>query len=377
MLQVERTLYNHIQGYLKPGKVNIIYGARRVGKTSLMRRLSQELDLSFLWLDGELPETHDLLARKNLNTYKNLVDNYELIIIDEAQEIPDIGKALKIMVDNFPEKKFLASGSSAFDLSNEMGEPLVGRAYWHELYPLSQSELSHHENIIDTKRLLPERLIYGSYPEVYTMTGYPEKQRYLAELTNAYLLKDILNYDGIRNSAKIMDLLQLIAYQVGKEASLQELGRQIGMSKNTVEKYLDLLEKVYVIKKITGYSKNLRKEITKTHRYYFWDCGIRNAIINDYRPINARQDKGELWENYIITERLKKLDHMEDTARSYFWRTYDQQEIDCIETKDGQIAAYEIKYGNKTARIPKAFARAYPEASYEVINKENYLEFIT
>jgi len=336
MLQVERTLYNHIQGYLKPGKVNIIYGARRVGKTSLMRRLSQELDLSFLWLDGELPETHDLLARKNLNTYKNLVDNYELIIIDEAQEIPDIGKALKIMVDNFPD-----------------------------------------ENIIDTKRLLPERLIYGSYPEVYTMTGYPEKQRYLAELTNAYLLKDILNYDGIRNSAKIMDLLQLIAYQVGKEASLQELGRQIGMSKNTVEKYLDLLEKVYVIKKITGYSKNLRKEITKTHRYYFWDCGIRNAIINDYRPINARQDKGELWENYIITERLKKLDHMEDTARSYFWRTYDQQEIDCIETKDGQIAAYEIKYGNKTARIPKAFARAYPEASYEVINKENYLEFIT
>lgn len=375
--QIDRILYNNVKQFLVPGKVNIIYGARRVGKTSLMKKIATERDTSYLWLEGELPDTHDLLTQKNIATYENLMRNYDLVIIDEAQEIPGIGKILKIMVDQFPSKRFMVSGSSAFDLNNEMGEPLVGRAYWHEMYPLSQMELNAYENLLETKRNIDDRLIYGSYPELYTMTGYEAKQRYLTELTNAYLLKDILNYDGIRNATKIMNLLQLIAYQLGKEVSLQELGRQLGMSKNTVEKYLDLLEKVYVIKKISGFSRNLRKEVTKMSRYYFWDCGIRNAIINDYRPILSRQDKGELWENYLMTERLKKIQYTQDRSRTYFWRTYDQQEIDSIETKNDTISAYEFKYGLGSAKIPKAFERAYPDASYEVINESNYLEYIS
>ena len=299
---IQRKLSRALKKTLVSGKVNVIYGARRVGKTFFMKQLLTELNLEYIWLNGEVPETQDLISKRNLNDFENLIGKNEIVIIDEAQEVPHIGKALKLMVDTFPHIKVLVSGSSAFDLNNNLGEPLVGRAYWYEMFPLAQLELNAIENLIETKQKLNERLVYGSYPELYLIEGFKEKEQYMRELANAYLLKDIMAFDGIRNSDRIMDLLKLLAFQLGKEVSLQELGQQLSMSKNTVEKYIDLLEKVYILKKIGGFSRNLRKEITKTARYYFWDNGVRNAVIGDFRALENRNDVGELWENYLMTE---------------------------------------------------------------------------
>lgn len=375
-MNVPRLLYNTLARKVKPGKVNIVYGARRVGKTHLIQKFAKESNLPFLSLNGELPEVQEVIASKNINTFKNLIADYELLIIDEAQEITEVGKSLKIMIDELPSLRILASGSSAFDLGNSMGEPLVGRAFWHKMYPVSQQEFSQIENIIETKQRLEERLIYGTYPEVYNLTSFEDKKEYLLELANSYLLKDIISFDGIRNSAKVFDLLKLIAFQVGKEVSTNELGKQLGMSKNTVDKYLDLLEKVFVIKKISGFSRNLRKEISKSSRYIFLDNGIRNAVINNFRLINDRSDIGELWENYLMIERIKKNDYARERIESHFWRTYDQQEIDLVETIADSIAGFEFKWANKKSKVPAAFDKAYPNATYEVINKVNYLGFI-
>jgi uncharacterized protein len=373
---LERILKNALQKTLVGGKVNVIYGARRVGKTFLIKELVNHLVLNTLWINGEDIQYQEILKNRSVENYKRLLREKELLIIDEAQVIPQIGSILKLMVDELPELKIIASGSSAFDLSNKLGEPLVGRAYWYELFPLAQCELKHHETLVETTSKLNERLIYGSYPEVYTSITDETKALYLRNLVTDYLLKDILNFDGIRNSAKIFDLLKLIAFQIGKEVSIQEIGTQLGMSKNTVEKYLDLLEKVYVIKKIGGFSGNLRKEITKSSRWFFWDTGIRNAVINDFRPVHSRNDIGGLWENYLMIERLKKNAYQNSFKHNFFWRTYDQQEIDCIEIKNQQIEAYEFKWGTSGAKVPKAFEKAYPDATFNCINRANYLDFI-
>ncbi len=376
-MKITRVLKATLLKYLVAGKVNIIFGARRVGKTFLLKEVIQELGIPTLFLNGDLPDNQEFLAERNIEKYRNIFEGKELIVIDEAQVIPAIGLVLKIIIDEMPNLKVIASGSSAFDLNNKLGEPLVGRAYWHEMFPLAQQEIKQYENILETKRNLEERLLYGSYPDVYLLSSFEEKERYLRELVNSYLLKDIISFDGIRNSAKVYDLLRLIAYQLGKEISLLELGNQLGMSKNTVEKYLDLLEKVYVLKRVGAYSKNLRKEISKSSRWYFWDNGIRNAIIGDFRPIKFRSDIGELWENYLITERFKKNKYQRNYAEAYFWRTYDQQEIDYLEVKNQEIHAFEFKWNStKKAKVPKAFAEGYPDASFEVITQQNYLEFI-
>ena len=375
-MEIQRKLKEILLKYLTSDKVNVIYGARRVGKTYLIKKIADELNLPYLWLNGDLPDTQDFLSERNLGKYKSILAGKELLIIDEVQIVPKIGLALKIIVDEIPTLKIIASGSLAFDLNNNLGEPLVGRAHWHEMFPVSQGELSFHENYLETKRNLDERLIYGSYPEVYLLPNIEDKKNYLRELVNSYLLKDIISFDGIRNSAKVFDLLKLIAFQVGKEVSLQELSKQLEISKNTVEKYLNLLEKVFVLKQIKGFSKNLRKEITKSSRWYFWDIGVRNAVIGDFRSISFRNDVGELWENYLMTERLKKNKYERNFKETYFWRTYDQQKIDCIEVKNQEIEAFEFKCGNKKANIPKAFADAYPEAKFTVISKDNYLDFI-
>ena len=375
-MEIQRKLKEILLKYLTSDKVNVIYGARRVGKTYLIKKIADELNLPYLWLNGDLPDTQDFLSERNLGKYKSILAGKELLIIDEVQIVPKIGLALKIIVDEIPTLKIIASGSLAFDLNNNLGEPLVGRAHWHEMFPVSQGELSFHENYLETKRNLDERLIYGSYPEVYLLPNIEDKKNYLRELVNSYLLKDIISFDGIRNSAKVFDLLKLIAFQVGKEVSLQELSKQLEISKNTVEKYLNLLEKVFVLKQIKGFSKNLRKEITKSSRWYFWDIGVRNAVIGDFRSISFRNDVGELWENYLMTERLKKNKYERNFKETYFWRTYDQQKIDCIEVKNQEIEAFEFKWGNKKANIPKAFADAYPEVKFTVISKENYLDFI-
>jgi predicted AAA+ superfamily ATPase len=372
----ERQIEETVKKYLVKGKVNLIVGARRIGKTFLLKKIAQEINEPYSWLNGDDESTHDLLAERTVANYKRIFAGIDVLFIDEAQMIKDIGLKLKIMIDEFPTMKIIASGSSAFALSYKIGEPLVGRAHWHKMYPISQSELKKHENYLETIRNLEERLIYGAYPEVFQIDLLREKEQYLKEILNSYLFKDLLVFDEIRNSDKIRNLLKLIAYQIGKEVSYDELGKQLGMSKNTVEKYLDLLSKIFVVYKVGGFSKNLRKEIAKSSRWYFYDNGIRNALIDNFKPLSLRNDVGELWENYLFTERLKKNEYERKFTETYFWRTYDQQEIDCIEVKNQEIEAFEFKWGNTKAKIPVAFANAYPEAKFSIISKENYLDFI-
>ena len=373
---IQRAVEATIKNRLVAGKVNLLVGARRVGKTFLLKKIVQDINEPYLWLNGDDESTHDLLAERTIANYKRITSGISLLIIDEAQMIKDIGLKMKLMIDEIPNLKIIASGSSAYALSYKVGEPLVGRAFWHKIFPIAQNELKHHENYVDTVRNLEERLIYGSYPEIFQWKTLQEKEAYLKEILNSYLFKDLLVFDEIRNSDKIRTLLKLVAFQLGKEVSYDELGKQLGMSKNTVEKYLDLLSKVFVVYKVGAYSKNLRKELSKSSRWYFYDNGIRNALIDNFKPLSLRNDVGELWENYLMVERLKKNNYEQNFKEIYFWRTYDQQEIDYIEEKSQEIEAFEFKWGNTKAKIPVAFANAYPESKFSVITKENYLDFI-
>ena len=360
-----------------PNKVLILLGARRVGKTAFIKNyLSAIPTADYLQLNGEDIHDADLLKERSVANYKRLLANVKVLVIDEAQNIPEIGLILKLIVDTIEDIKVIATGSSVFDLSNKLGEPLVGRKNTIYLFPLAQIEFNKYENFKETTQKLEERLLFGSYPELEQYPDWNDKINYLKEIVNSYLLKDILVYEGIKQSNKILDLLKLIAFQVGQEVSLQELARQLGISKNTVESYLDLLSKVFVVYKVPGFSRNLRKEITKSNRWYFYDNGIRNAIIANFSRLDSRTDVGALWENYLASERVKFQNYTQKTVTNYFWRTYDQQELDWLEEENGILHGYEFKWENRKAKIPTAFAKAYPEASFEVINKGNYLDFI-
>ncbi|NIJ55649.1 ATP-binding protein [Dyadobacter arcticus] len=376
-MDIQRALHSSILERLKPNKVNVIMGTRRVGKTFLIQKIIRETSDKVFMMEGEDVNVQNLLSEVSIANYKRIFSDTELLVIDEAQAIPDVGKKLKLIVDHVPGLKIIATGSSAFDLAQQSGEPLTGRSYFHNLYPIAQAELLPIENALQTRQNLEERIIYGGYPELFQMTTLREKELYLKDLVNSYLLKDILAYEGVRNTDKIKDLLRLIAYQLGKEVSMQELGNTLNISKNTVEKYLDLLSKVFILKKIGGYSKNLRKEVTKSTRWYFYDNGIRNAIINEFKPISLRTDIGEIWENYLISERIKLLSYNYRYVDHYFWRTYDQQEIDLLELENGQLSAFEFKWKNDHYKLPAIFKTAYPEATFTLINQSNYLEFIS
>ncbi|MGL4630710.1 MAG: ATP-binding protein [Leadbetterella sp.] len=375
-VDIKRALYTTVFQALKPGKAIIVIGARRTGKTFLLTTIIRNYSGSYLWLNGEDMDTQAVLENRSVANYRRLLAGIELLIIDEAQMIPNIGLILKLIVDELSHIKVLVSGSSAFDLYQQVGEPLVGRAYWYEIFPIAQTELKNHQNGLETIQNLPERLVMGSYPELFHIKSNKEKERYLKSIVDSYLLKDVLSIDGIRNTSKIRDLLQLIAYQIGKEVSMDELGKQLGMSKNTVEKYLDILQKAFVLKKVRAFSRNLRKEIVKSSRWYFIDNGVRNAVINDFKPLALRRDVGELWENYLIMERLKKLNYEQQQKEVYFWRTYDQQEIDWIETQGDTIEAFEFKWNLGKSKVPQAFKLGYPQASFTPINPQNYLEFV-
>lgn len=361
-----------------PNKVLILLGARRVGKTDLIKNYLSEIPKEdYLHLNGEDIKDSNLLKERSVNNYLRLLANVKLLVIDEAQNIPDIGKILKLIVDSIDGIKVIATGSSVFDLSNNLGEPLVGRKNTMYLFPLSQIEFSQKENYKQTTTNLEQRLLFGSYPELEQYESWEDKEDYIYEIINAYLLKDILVFEGIKHSNKIYDLLRLIAFQVGQEVSLLELATQLQLSKNTVANYLDLLSKVFVLFKVEGFSRNLRKEIVKSSRWYFYDNGIRNGIINNFNRIENRNDVGGLWENYLASERIKKQHYQKIRTSNYFWRTYDQQELDWLEETNGNLNGFEFKWNeNRKAKIPTAFAKAYPEATFEVINKENYLEFI-
>lgn len=370
----------NLKKLVEPNKVVAIFGPRRVGKTTLVRKYLEELktnDAKALFVSGDEAEVQKALSSQSIEKLKQFIGDAEIIVIDEAQNISNIGINLKLIVDHIEGKKIITTGSSSFDLNKKIGEPLVGRKWTLKMFPLSQMELGNIENYIETKANLENRLVYGSYPQVVTAETNEERRRILNEIVGSYLIKDVLELENIRNSSKIKQLLELLAWQVGNEVSLSELGGKLDLSKNTIEKYLDLLEQVFVIVNIRGFSRNLRKEVTKTSKYYFYDNGIRNALVNSFNLLDLRDDVGHLWENYLVMERIKKQEYKGIYSNNYFWRTYEKKEIDWVEEREGKLFGYEIKWSDKKkVKPPKDWIETYKNAEFEVINQENYLEFI-
>lgn len=377
-LYLPRFLEKKIPEYAQPGKVLVLYGARQVGKTTLIRRFLEAQDKARVaFYSGDDRETEKLFTSQSIAQYESLLAGKDLLVIDEAQRIGNIGLNLKIIVDHLPGITVITTGSSSFDLAQKVGDPLTGRKTTMTLFPLAQLELAKTENLREAHAHVEERLLYGGYPAVVTAHGFHEKQRVLKEIISSYLYKDILELDGLRKSKKIGDLLTLLAFQIGKEVSQKELGDNLDMSKETAGKYLSLLESAFVILRVGGFSRNLRKEVSKSSRYYFTDNGIRNAIINNFNPLDRRNDGGDLWENYIVMERIKKQSYHEIFSNNYFWRTYDQKEIDWVEEREGVLHGYEMTAGKKRKKEPREWRGEYPNATYEVLTQENYLEFIT
>ena len=373
---IARTLQAKIEEKLAPGKAVLIYGARRVGKTILLKEIFNKIEGKNMLLIGEDMDVQNMLQNRSVHHYRQLFEGMNLLAIDEAQSIPEIGSVIKLIIDEIPHIQVIATGSSSFDLLNKIGEPLVGRASQFLLTPFSIREIAQKQNGMELRQNLENRIVYGSYPEVVGMTSNTMKEEYLRDIVNAYLLKDILAIDGLRNTAKMNRLLQLVAFQIGSEVSYEELGKQLGMHRETVEKYLDLLSKVFVVYKLGAFSRNMRKEVSKAGKWYFYDNGIRNAIIGDFKDANSRMDMGKLWENFFITEKLKDNQNHLLHCQFHFWRTYDQQEIDLIEEKNEVINAYEMKWGKKLPKAPAGFMKTYTGADFNVVNPDNYLEFL-
>jgi predicted AAA+ superfamily ATPase len=378
MKMIERAIYREFQGQIKPGRVLILLGARRVGKTHLLKQIASKLpEAQTLFLNGEDQRTIDRMAERSVENFKLLLGSATFLFIDEAQNIPDIGGKLKLLVDEMPDVHVIVTGSSMFELNNKLGQPLVGRSHVIQLFSLAQIEYQTQENTVETFSKLEQRLIFGSYPELLNFSDNEEKIDYLEGIVSSYLLKDILPYEGIKKADKIIDLLRLIAFQIGNEVSLDELAINLkGISRNTIESYLDLLSKVFIIYPVKGFSRNLRKEISKSNRWYFYDNGIRNALIRNYNPLNLRNDQGQLWENYLMSERLKVNAYLKRRVNTYFWRTYDQQEIDLIEESGIDLSAFEFKWKINKVKIPAAWKNNYPSATFEIIHNENYLNFV-
>jgi len=376
-MQISRLIQKDIINHLQPNKVVVIYGPRRVGKTTLIQEINKKFFNKTLFVNGDDISVQSYLGSQNLEKLKSFVGKTPLLIIDEAQTIPKIGLNLKIMVDNIPNLKIIATGSASFDLSQQIGEPLVGRKWQFELYPISQMELSKYENPFESTTKLESRLIYGSYPEVVTASSNIKKGEILKEILDGYLFKDILLFEGLRKSAKLVQILKLIAFQIGREVSLRELAQHTELNSGTVARYLDLLEKVFIIRRLSGFRRNLRTEVTKTGRYYFIDNGVRNILINNLNQLSDRSDVGELWENYLYVERLKKREYKKIYANEYFWRTHAQNEVDLVEERNGKLHGFEFKWGKKYSKKYRLFAETYNNANCSLINRDNYLDFIT
>ncbi len=368
---LEKTVINH----LKPARIVKVLGARRTGKTVLMQTIMQRLrDCKILYLTSDDLDTAELLASQRLSVLKSLVSGFEMLFIDEAQEIPRIGKSLKLIVDNIPQISIFITGSSALGIKEETGEPLTGRGLTFYLYPFAVTEV--YQNFIEARRDLENLLVFGSYPQVFLEKNRTAKIQILNDIKNAYLLKDILQYENRKDSFFVLNLLRLIAHQIGHDVSLSELAKNLSVDKKTVARYLELLEKTFIIFSLPAFSRNMRKEITKSKRYYFWDNGIRNVLISNFNPLSARLDTGQLWENFIIAERIKRNHYKQVFANYYFWRTYDKKEIDFIEERDGHLYTFEFKYSKPSAKTPTDFLKTYPNSSFDVINRDNFWDFI-
>jgi uncharacterized protein len=367
----------NLNQFISKKKVLIIYGPRRVGKTTLLQDFLSQSTLKIKSDSGDNIRTQAVLNSRDFKRISDYVSGYELLAIDEAQQIEDIGMGLKIIVDNHPDLIVIATGSSSFDLAQKTGEPLTGRKRTLMLYPFSQQELLSLYNIHELKEKLDELLIFGSYPEVILASNRNEKTEILTELVNSYLLKDVLALENIKGTQQIFDLLRLLAFQVGSEVSFNELATKIKMDVKTVIKYIDLLEKGFVIRRLGAFSGNLRREISKKSKYYFLDNGIRNGIILQFNDLEHRDDIGKLFENFIISERIKFLSNNQIYKNLYFWRTYDGWEIDLIEEGDGHLNCFEIKW-NPEAKItaPREFLKSYQNSDFKVIHAQNYPDFL-
>ncbi len=372
---IYRFLTDDILKSLHPGFVTGLFGARRTGKTFLMEQIRDRIEgKQILMVQGDNLDVAEILSSQRLSVLKQFTAGYDYLFIDEAQKIPGIGDNLKLIVDNIPELAVFVTGSSAFDLKNKIGEPLTGRSKYFYLYPIAQLELK--DDFLTSKENLESRLIYGSYPQIMTATTEMERRDMLESIKNGVLLKDILELDNLKDSLFILNLLRLIAFQIGNDVSATELANRLGVSKNTVTRYLELLEKCYILFSLPGFSRNLRKEITKSHRYFFWDNGIRNVVISNFNRLSLRDDTGRLWENFCISERLKRNHNLRMHCNYFFWRTYDQKEIDLIEESDGYLTGFEFKWTEKTAKIPHEFLATYKNSTFNIIHKENYLDFV-
>ncbi len=359
------------------GKVVLVYGARQVGKTTLVQSVLQELGYNTLHINADEGRFNAILSSRDLRQLRGLVANYEAVFIDEAQRIPEIGINLKLLVDQFPSLRIVVTGSSSLDLASKVQEPLTGRVWNHALYPIAMSELALTQTPHQLHDSLEDRLLYGNYPEIFAIPNYADKRDHLLDLSTSYLYKDILEVSGIRNADGLRRLVQLLAHQIGQQISLTELGAQLHMNKETVGAYIDLLEKSFVVFRLSGFSRNLRKEIAKQHKIYFWDTGVRNALLDNFKSLPERVDKGALWENFVIAERLKYINYARIPAHLYFWRTYDNAEIDIVEDEQGALRTYECKWGQANARLPNSFQQAYPAATFEVIRPDNCYTYLT
>ena len=369
--------YEPLDQHLRPNKVLVIYGPRRVGKTTLLQTFLKQTELKYKLDSGDNIRTQQILSSQDFGQILSYIEGYELLAIDEAQSIPNIGMGLKIIVDQVPGIRVIVTGSSSFELAGQVGEPLTGRKQTLSLYPLAQSELLSANNPFELKEKLADFLVYGSYPEVVQAPNKATRIETLTEIANAYLLKDILAFDRVKNSRVLIDLLKLLAFQIGSEVSLNELATQLGADVKTVQRYLDLLEKAFVILRLGGFSRNLRQEVVSKSKYYFLDNGIRNAVIAQFNSLDLRNDIGALWENFMIMERLKYRTYHSLYANMYFWRTYDKQEIDLVEERDGKLYGYEFKWSeNKAIHAPKNWVKSYPDESFAVIHSGNYQELI-
>lgn len=368
--------YQNLENHLEKGEVLLIYGSRQVGKTTLLTEFLEKTNLKYKLASGDDIRTQEILSSQDFSKILQYVSGYELLAIDEAQRIPNIGLGLKIIVDQKPDISVIATGSSSFELAGQTGEPLTGRKKTLTLFPLSQIELSNIYNDFELIEKLPEYLIFGGYPAVLTKENKEDKIVILNEIVNSYLLKDILELEKVKGSKTLLDLLRLLAFQVGSEVSLSELGRQLAIDSKTVARYLDLLEKSFVLFNLRGYAKNLRKEVTKKSKYYFYDNGIRNAIISNFNDLNLRDDVGRLFENFLVCERLKNQSYNKIFANNYFWRTWDKQEVDWIEEREGKLFGFEFKWTESKSRSLKSFMDNYGNTETKTVNRENYLEFI-
>ncbi len=375
---IQRDLLPQIQSAITPGKAIILYGPRQVGKTTLVTQLVATTTLRYRLINADELVYREALASQSQQVLGDLLGNAQLLVIDEAQRVPGIGLNLKILVDSFPHAAVIATGSASFDLASQVAEPLTGRSLTFTLYPVSYGELRQTLGAFEARHQLDRWLIWGGYPAIATTEQAALRERLLGELVGAYLYRDILQLDGVRRAEKIVDLLRLLAFQIGQEVSLTELASSLAINRATVERYLDLLEKVFVIFKVRGFSRNLRKEVSKNPRYYFFDNGVRNTLIQNFNPLPLRNDIGQLWENFLMVERRKANEVVGRSANRYFWRTYDQKEIDYVEERGGVLYGFEFKWqGEMKPATRWEFLEAYPNAVLETVTRENFEPFVT